>query len=291
MRALICEQTSPQEIQAVADLPQHQSATRSFTSAASAPFRLFRRLLVRLRRAWGSQRVKRWVDSEPGELVRLGTKQCSWVLPTRTVKAGGTAVCVGAGEDISFDVELNKRGFQVHTLDPTPRSKQHVEKLLEAVQENKPMRINGSRSDYDFSGFDARRFSYLDVGVWEEDTTMRFFSPQDKEHVSHSIVNLQQTKDYFEARCLTMESLARVLNLRDFSLLKLDIEGAEYSVLRSLVARGPLPQVLCVEFDEIRIPLDGGYLNRIHDSVQMLKNAGYKFAHLDNANALFLMAN
>ncbi len=120
---------------------------------------------------------------------------------------------------------------------------------------------------------------------------MRFFSPQDKEHVSHSIVNLQQTRDYFEARCLTMESLARLLNLREFSLLKLDIEGAEYSVLQNLVARGPLPQVLCVEFDEIRIPLDEGFLDRIQESVQMLKNAGYKFAHLDNANALFLMAN
>jgi FkbM family methyltransferase len=291
MRALICEQTNSQAIQAAAVAPQSQPSTRSFARAASAPFRLIQRILIRLRRAWGSRCVKRWVDSEPGELVRLGTKQCSWVLPARTVQAGGTAVCVGAGEDISFDVELNKRGFHVHTLDPTPRSKKHVEKVLEAVQENKPMRINGSRSDYDFSGFDTRRFSYLDVGVWEKDTTMRFYSPQDKDHVSHSIVNLQQTKDYFEARCLTMESLARLLNLNEFTLLKLDIEGAEYSVLRSLVTRGPLPHVLCVEFDEIRIPLDAGYLDRIQESVQMLKNAGYKFAHLDNANALFLMAN
>jgi FkbM family methyltransferase len=226
------------------------------------------------------------------DLVRLGTRRGGWVLPAKTVQAGGTAVCVGAGEDISFDVELNKLGFQVHTLDPTPRAKRHVEQLLEAALSGVPMAIDRSRSNYyDLRGFDVCRFSYLDVGMWQEDATMRFFSPEDKNHVSHSIVNLQKTQDYFEARCLTMESLAGLLNLRDFALLKLDIEGAEYSVLRNLIERGPLPQVLCVDFDEMRLPLDGDHLKRIRQSVQMLNKTGYKFSHLENTNALFLMAN
>ena len=247
---------------------------------------------MRFRRELTSRRVKQWVDTEAVELVRLGTKRCGWVLPAKTVEAGGTAVCVGAGEDISFDVELNKRGFQVHTLDPTPRAKRHVEQLLEAVWTGAPMAIGRSQSDYyDLSGFDMGRFHYLDVGVWEEDTNMRFFSPEDMNHASYSIVNLQKTQQYFKAKCLTIESLAGLLNLREFTLLKLDIEGAEYSVLRNLTARGPLPQVLCVDFDEMRLPLDADHLKRIRQSVQMLKQTGYKFAHLENTNALFLMAN
>ena len=255
-------------------------------------YRLMSRMLMRFRRELASRRVKQWVDTEAVELVRLGTKRCGWVLPAKTVEAGGTAVCVGAGEDISFDVELNKRGFQVHTLDPTPRAKRHVEQLLEAVWTGAPMAIGRSQSDYyDLSGFDMGRFHYLDVGVWEEDTNMRFFSPEDMNHASYSIVNLQKTQQYFKAKCLTIESLAGLLNLREFTLLKLDIEGAEYSVLRNLTTRGPLPQVLCVDFDEMRLPIDADHLKRIRQSVQMLKQTGYKFAHLENTNALFLMAN
>jgi hypothetical protein len=294
MPTLICTETNARETRDAGDLRQPRPAQRSSNAGAqkSNAYRLIRRILRRLQRELVSRRVKQWVDSEPMELVRLGTKHGGWVLPSKTVEAGGTAVCVGAGEDISFDVELNKRGFQVHTLDPTPRAKRHVEELIEAALVGAPMAIDRSPSKYyDLRGFDVCRFRYLDVGVWERDATMRFFSPEDKNHVSHSIVNLQKTQQYFEARCLTMESLASVLNLREFTLLKLDIEGAEYPVLRNLIARGPLPQVLCVDFDEIRLPLDAGHLRRIGQSVQMLKKTGYKFAHMENTNALFLRAN
>jgi Methyltransferase FkbM domain len=246
----------------------------------------------RLRREWVSRRLKRHLDKEPLELTRLGTDHGGWVLPAKTVDAGGVAVCVGAGEDISFDVELNKRGFQVYTLDPTPRAKRHVEELLDAVLAGAQMAISGSKSNfYDLFGFDMGRFRYLDVGVWEDNTTMRFFSPRDKSHVSHSIVNLQKTEEYFEAKCMTVESLCEQLNLREFTLLKMDVEGAEYAVLRNLVKRGPRPEVLCVEFDEIRNPLDDDHPERIAESVDLLKRSGYKFAHLENSNALFVRSN
>ena len=41
-------------------------------------------------------------------------------------------------------------------------------------------------------------------------------------------------------------------------ILKLDIEGSEYAVLGNIVESGLLPNVLCVELDELRNPLDGG---------------------------------
>jgi hypothetical protein len=54
--------------------------------------------------------------------------------------------------------------------------------------------------------------------------------------------------------------------------LKMDVEGAEYALLRSPIERGPRPEVVGAEFDEIRNPLDDECA----------------FAHLDDSNALFL---
>src|SRR3546814_9362953 len=47
----------------------------------------------------------------------------------------------------------------------------------------------------------------MPVGLWSEDATLRFYAPRDPTHVSHSIVNLQETESYFEARCRSIASL------------------------------------------------------------------------------------
>ena len=73
---------------------------------------------------------------------------------------------------------------------------------------------------------------------------MRFFSPKDKSHVSHSIVNLQETEDYFEARCMTLRRMCGWLHLQQVRLQKVDIEGAQYEVLRSVTHA----QTACVQF-------------------------------------------
>jgi FkbM family methyltransferase len=51
---------------------------------------------------------------------------------------------VGAGEDISFDVELNKKGLDVYCVDPTPRVTEHIAKVLEAAEGGTPAPINQS---------------------------------------------------------------------------------------------------------------------------------------------------
>jgi hypothetical protein len=70
-------------------------------------------------------------------------------------------------------------------------------------------------------------------------------------------------------------------------ILKLDTEGSEYAVLGNIIERGLLPNILCIEFDELRSPLDGGVMDRILNQVDQLVNSGYKFRHLENSNSLF----
>jgi len=57
--------------------------------------------------------------------------------------------------------------------------------------------------------------------------------------------------------------------------LKLDIEGAEYRVIDSIVKDNINIDIVCVEYDEAYNELDSRYLERISRSVSHLCNSGY----------------
>ncbi len=247
------------------------------------------KLGARVRRPWRVRQLRNLVNVDDTGLVKLGSLCGGWIVPASAVHRGGTAICVGAGEDITFDVELNKRGFNVFTLDPTPRAKKHVAHVLEAAKVGSPMVIDNALSEfYDLQGFEKHRFSFADVGVWNQDTSMRFFAPKNQNDVSHSIVNLQSTDAWFEAKCVTLRTFCDVHKISQIDILKLDIEGSEYAVLRNIVKKGPWPKILCVEFDEIRNPIDNSLMERIQSTLDLLGEFGYKFRHIENSNALFV---
>jgi FkbM family methyltransferase len=243
----------------------------------------------RVQRPWFEWQLKDHLDGERSDLVRLGTAHGGWTIPAAAARSGGTAVCVGAGEDISFDVALNKKGSKVFTLDPTPRAAEHVGRVLQAAKGGPPVQINNSPTDfYNLDGFDESRFTFVSVGVWEENTTKRFFAPKDPNHVSHSIVNLQHTDDYFEAKCETLQTFCASHQVSQIDILKLDIEGAEYAVLGNILESGRFPSILCVEFDEIRNPIDNALMERILRYLDLMAKCGYKFRHIEHSNALFV---
>src|SRR3546814_6680237 len=100
---------------------------------------------------------------------------------------------------------------------------------------------------------EVKNFHFMPVGLWSEDATFRFYAPRDPTHVSHSIVNLQETESYFEARCRSIASLMAELGHDRLDLLKVDVEGAEHEVIRSMLASGIRPTVLCMELDQPEI--------------------------------------
>jgi hypothetical protein len=61
----------------------------------------------------------------------------------------------------------------------------------------------------------------------------------------------------------------------------MDVEGAEYRVLDSLLASGPLPAVLCVEFDQ------PAAVRKTVDAVRRLQRAGYTLNHIEVWNYTF----
>ena len=201
------------------------------------------------------------------DLQELGTAYGGWIVPTRLLGAGSLCYCVGCGEDISFDLELIERfGCEVHGFDPTPRAIEHVRKETRNV------------AAYHFS----------EVGLWHREETLRFYAPLKAQNVSHSVVNLQQTERYFLADVKRLSTIMEEKGHTGLDLLKLDIEGAEYEVLKTLIEDDVHVGVLCVEFDEYSHPLDANYAKRIRASVGRLTEAGFVLVYARGGDYTFV---
>ena len=194
-------------------------------------------------------------------LEKIGSGYGGWIVPTAAVRPSWTCYCAGVGEDITFDLGLIERfGCTVFAFDPTPRAVAHVA----AVAGGEP------------------RFRFLPVGLWSADTTLRFFAPRNPAHVSHSIVNLQRTKSFFDAPCRSLPSLMQELGHEDIDLLKLDIEGAEHEVVRSMLEHGIRPAVVCLEIDQPVKPL------AFWRTVRRMRRAGYALVAVDAWNLTYI---
>ena len=221
---------------------------------------------------------------------KLGTLYGGWYVPVSLLDSNSTCYCVGAGEDISFDIELiNRFKCNVYIFDPTPRAKEHVDTLQQNTKRGAKTFIHNDRHmAYECTLSTLQQLHFYAFGLWSENTRMRFYIPQNSAHVSHSIVNLQKTQSYFEAECRTVRKLMHEFNHEMITLLKLDIEGAEYHVIDSLLTDAIYPTVLCVEFDEGHSPQDGDYLQRIRKNISKLKQAGYLVTYVDSWNVTFV---
>jgi FkbM family methyltransferase len=189
------------------------------------------------------------------DLVRLGSGYGGWVVPAAAVHSDSVCYCVGVGEDISFDLALMERfGCEVHAFDPTPRAIEYVRR----------------------HAADVPRFHFHPVGVWDRDEQLRFYAPSNPDHVSHSVMNLQQTDAFFEAPCRSLTSLMKQLGHARIDLLKLDVEGAEHRVIAAMLKHGVTVKALCVEFDEATMELTPESRQRIVATADALASDGYQ---------------
>lgn len=190
---------------------------------------LWRRLHIRLNRVLLPLAARPFMRQSALPLEKLGTDYGGWIVPPGAIAADWVCWLAGVGEDISFDLALIARcGVQAHAFDFTPRAVRHVAKAAAGQS----------------------RFVFHPVGLWREDTHLQVWAPQDPKHVSYSALNLQGTQTSMEVNVRRPASLLKELRQSKLDLVKLDVEGAEYAVLDSMLADGLLPQVLCVEFDQ-----------------------------------------
>lgn len=223
-------------------------------------------------------------------LIRLGTEYGGWYIP-KQLSLIDTDNCylAGAGEDISFDCELAKRfSCNICIFDPTPKALIHFNNLTKAIESQELFAINNTAKYYDISSTDFQKIHFYPWGVAGENSRLKFFMPNNPDHVSCSVLNLQGTKEFFEADCYTISTICEKLSHSNVTLLKLDIEGAEYQVIHNLISMNNLPYLLLIEFDELHTPLDNGAYDRVHKHIELLKSKGMKHIFMDGANATFI---
>jgi FkbM family methyltransferase len=193
------------------------------------------------------------------DVVYFGTGYGGYAVPTTLVK-GSIGLSFGAEEDISFELGIARALCAVvHIFDPTPRS---IDYCRHAISEHERSRSPG-------------RIVFHPYGVWSTSTSQRFYAPPNSEHVSHSILNLHDGGNYFEAECLSPKEILHRLNLGHIEFVKINVEGAEYSVVDAMLEARIKPNVICLTFDELHSPMDSDADQRMRDLVHTLREESY----------------
>jgi FkbM family methyltransferase len=175
------------------------------------------------------------------------------------ISRDSTIYSVGVGEDVSFDLALIERfGVTVHAFDPTPRSIAWI----------------GAQRLPD-------QFVFHNFGVADVDGRMMLYPPKRADHVSFSAVARASTASLgAEFQVFKLATIMRMLGHEHLDLLKMDIEGAEYGVIDSILETQVEVRQLLVEFHH-RLPGIGA--RRTDVSVRRLRDAGFGLFHMSDS--------
>lgn len=159
----------------------------------------------------------------------MGTEDCGFYVVSNFLTKDSIVYSFGIGEDISFDESLiSEYGCSVYAYDPTPKSKIFVEKKAPS-----PL------------------FKYFEYGIAAYDGKTKFFLPANDEYVSCTTYNRW---GYDESKRMPLEVVVKKLSTMmqenghsHIDLLKMDVEGSEYSVIDNILEENISIKQICLE--------------------------------------------
>ncbi|MEZ6128492.1 MAG: FkbM family methyltransferase [Planctomycetaceae bacterium] len=193
----------------------------------------------------------------------FGAANAPWDIVTDELNSDSVVYSFGVGEDASFDMQLIERfNLSVHAFDPTPKSIEWVQR------QNLP-----------------EKFILHEYGVADFDGTVAFYPPENPDHVSHTILNRTSAgREPITVPVKSLRSILHELNQDRIDVLKMDIEGAEYDVIRDIFQGDVFPKQILVEFHH-RFP--GISAARTRDSIEAIRAAGYRLFSISASNEEF----
>jgi FkbM family methyltransferase len=189
----------------------------------------------------------------------LGTRYGGYCLCPEGIGPRSVFYSFGAGEDISFDLAMAERfGLEVHIFDPTPRAIA----WLESQSLPPAFRIH----PYGLADFDGKTL---------------FYPPRKKANISHSILERPRTADRaVKVEFRRLGTIMEELGHQRVDVLKMDIEGAEYSVLRDILGSSIAAAQILVEFHHHFDNID---ISETRQIVDQLNLAGYRIFYISGS--------
>lgn len=198
-------------------------------------------------------------DQSQMKWKRVGSKYGGWWIPRALLDENSIVYCVGAGVDVSFDIELAEIiGCQVFTFDPSPQS---VE-FMPTIKLPPKMR-------------------FFPVGLSDQDGVLTFFF--DVRNSQLSMYDVDSTGRTIELPVKRLSTLQSELGHDRVDVLKIDIEGGWRSVLDDVLRSTELPKVLLVEMDT---PVRPWTVLRTY---RQLAGAGYRLHRREVDNYAFVL--
>ncbi len=169
-----------------------------------------------LRRRWFESQVPRLALRETTGILDLGSSYGGWAVPGDLIQPSWICYLVGAGGDVSFDLDL------IHRYGVSVRSFDAVEDYVKRAREQ---------------AGDEPRFSAHHAAIAAVDGPIRMQVTHDPASLSVSAAHLYDSERFIELPGRSLPSLMAELGDERIDLLKLDIEGSEYEVLPTIDLR------------------------------------------------------
>lgn len=189
------------------------------------------------------------------QYANTGEKFGGWRIYPDAMKSNPLIYSGGIGRNINFDLAMiEKYDAEVFAFDPTPKSLSWIE------EKDTPDELN-----------------VLPIGISGHDGEIEMSPPKNSNHVSFSRYKGVAESEKFKV--MSIESIMDKYNHGHIDILKLDIEGEEYNVVKDMLDSGLEISQILIEFHH---RFEGFDPDMTKNAISMMDERGYKVFYVSD---------